>query len=104
MKGKMALSRLASLFAGSKLAVATRLVRLLYFVVFATTVVVGAYNAIYGSTAAMRESSTAVADILANGPASVHWKEACETGEPAPVCAAPLAARDLSNISLPNLG
>ena len=98
----MAIPRLASLLVGSKLAVATRLVRLLYLVVVATTVVVSAYNAIYGSTAALRESSTAVVDILANGPASVHWKEACGGPKPAPVCAAPMAARDLSNISLPD--
>lgn len=91
----MARPRLASLFAGSKLVVATRLVRLLYLVVLATTVAVGAYNFIYGSTAAVRESSVAVADILANGPASEHWKDACETGEPAPVCAGPIGAQRL---------
>jgi len=91
----MALPRLASLLVGSKLVVATRLVRLLYLVVFATTVAVGAYNAIYGSTAAVRDTSVAVADILAKGPASEHWKDACETGEPAPVCAGSIAAQRL---------
>lgn len=91
----MALPRIASLLAGSKLVVATRLTRILYLVVSAVTFAVGAYNAIYGSTAALSESSVAVAGILAQGRGSEHWKQACEGPDQAPVCAAPIAARRL---------
>lgn len=91
----MAMPKLAALLSGSKLAVATRLTRILYLVVSAVAFAVGAYNAIYGSTAAVRDSSVAVASILAHGRKSEHWEEACEGPDPAPVCAAPIAAKRL---------
>ena len=89
--------RLASLFVGSKLAVTARLVRILYVLVLA----VSAYR-VYSNASLLRQGPE-VADLLAKGPASKYWQAACEGPDPAPVCAAPAAARRLSSVRLVDL-
>ena len=93
----MAFPRLASILVGSKLAVATRLVRILYVLVWLTTLAVSAYH-IYGSVAVLWRVGPEVTDILAKGRRSEYWKDVCGAGDPAPVCAAENAGLRLRRI------